>query len=252
MLGWALNEEANLPLYVERAETFLRSVTNDFELVLIDDGSTDATWALMNELAATRSWLKPMQNPVNRGSGFCYRRAIASASKAHCFAQTVDWSYDITRLGQSLHLLSDFDVLQGIREDTFTPEGLWKRSDNPWKAVVSFVNFGLIRLLFRLPLRDYQNVTICPTQLVQSLPLEANSSFANPEVLLKMWWHGASFVEIPTGFRKRERGTATGTRVRSILRSITEIFGYWCRWVLFNGYPNRKRGRVSRSASLGE
>ena len=88
MLGWALNEEANVSEYVVRAEAFLRSATDDFELVLIDDGSTDATWALMNELASTRPWLKLLQNPLNRGSGYCYRRAIDNASKAHFLAQT--------------------------------------------------------------------------------------------------------------------------------------------------------------------
>lgn len=246
MLGWALNEETNLREYVERAEAFLSQATDDFELVLIDDGSRDATWALMNELAATRPWMRLIRNERNRGSGYCYRAAIRAATRDYFFVQTVDWAYDITTLGTLFHLLRDFDILQGVRADTLTWAGIWRRSDSPAKAVVSFVNYGLIRLLFRLPLRDYQNVTVCPTRKVQACELEANSSFANPEVLIKMWWAGASFVEVPVGFRKRQRGTATGTRVRSIARSIREITQYWTKWVLMNGYPQRGQGRVSR------
>lgn len=54
MLGWALNEEQNIAEYVQRAEVFLNSVSDDFELILIDDGSSDRTWQMMNELARQR------------------------------------------------------------------------------------------------------------------------------------------------------------------------------------------------------
>ena len=249
MLGWALNEEANLGEYLERAEAFLTQATNDFELVLIDDGSTDGTWLLMNELARTRPWLRLIQNERNRGSGYCYRAAIRAATKDYFFVQTVDWAYDISLMASSFHLLQHYDILQGVRADTLTWSGLWRRSDNPGKAVVSFVNYGLIRLLFQLPLRDYQNVTVCPTRRVQACILEADSSFANPEVLIKMWWSGASFLEVPVGFQKRQRGKATGTRVKSILRSIREIGRHWLGWVVFNRYPQRGKGRVSRLES---
>lgn len=247
MLGWALNEEENLREYVERAEAYLSAATHDFELVLIDDGSTDRTWALMNELKETRPWMVLIRNERNRGSGYNYRKAIEAARKDYFFVQTVDWAYDISQLAESWHLLQEYDILQGVRADTLTWDGAVRRSDSVSKAVVSFVNYGYIRTLFRIPLRDYQNVTVCPTRKVQAVVLEANSSFANPEVLIKMWWAGAHFVEVPVPFRKRQKGTATGTRVRSILRSIREITSYWLRWVVLNGYKNRGRGRVSRA-----
>jgi dolichol-phosphate mannosyltransferase len=50
MLGWALNEEQNIADYVRRAEVFLQSVSDDYELILIDDGSSDRTWAMVGEL----------------------------------------------------------------------------------------------------------------------------------------------------------------------------------------------------------
>ena len=252
MLGWALNEETNLREYVDHAERFLRAATDDFELVLIDDGSTDSTWALMNELKATRPWMSLIRNERNRGSGYNYRMAIGAATKDYFLVQTVDWAYDISDMGRQFHLLRDYDILQGVRDDTLSWDGAIRRSDSLWKALVSFVNYALIRVLFRVPVRDYQNVTVCPTRKVQAVTLEANSSFANPEVVIKMWWAGAHFLEVPVRFRKRQRGTATGTRWRSVFRSIREILGYWSRWVLLNRYPNRGRGRVSRfSQPLG-
>ncbi len=250
MLGWALNEEASLGDYVHRAEGFLSQVTDDFELVLIDDGSTDATWTVMNDLAQTRPWLRIVKNDGNRGTGYCYRKAINVASKDYFLAQTVDWAYDLTQIGQSLHLLERFDVLQGVRSNALSWHGLGRRSDSIGKAVVSFVNYALIRVLFRLPLRDYQNVTVCPTERVQRIDLVCDSSFANPEVLLKMWWHGMTFLEVPVRFERRIRGTATGTRIQSIVRSIREILVCWFRWVVLRGYPHRRRGRIERLERL--
>lgn len=246
MLGWALNEEDNLRGYVDSAGAFLSAASDDFELVLIDDGSTDSTWRLMNELRETRPWMRLIKNERNRGSGYCYRTAIGAAAKDYFFVQTVDWAYDISLLGKSFHLLQDYDIVQGVRADTFGWDGVLRRSDNPKKAIVSFVNYALIRVLFRVPFRDYQNVTVCPTRKVQAVVLECDSSFANPEVLIKMWWAGMRFVEVPVRFRKRERGTATGTRFKSIARSIREILVHWLTWVAFNRYPNRGKGSVAR------
>jgi glycosyltransferase involved in cell wall biosynthesis len=249
MLGWALNEEASLEDYVARAEAFLRGMSDDFELVLIDDGSTDRTWELACSLGPARPWLRLLKNEVNRGSGFCYRRAIGAASKDYFLVQTVDWSYDISAIGQSVGLLNEYDVLQGTRAAVFSRDGMLRRSDNLFKSIVSSVNYLLIRLLFRAPFSDYQNITMCPTRLVQSLTLEADSSFANPEVMLKLWWRGSSFKELPVPFVRRVRGRGTGTRWTSIVKSITEIMRYWFRWVVLGRRQHRGRGRIMRLES---
>ena len=249
MLGWALNEEQNLAEYVRRAEEFLRSVSDDFELVMIDDGSTDRTWEIASELSRTRPWMKLIRNPGNKGVGYNYAHTIKSATKDYFLVQTVDWSYDITELGRSFELLRTYDVLQGVRPGAFTIRGFRRRSDNLRKAVVSLVNYSLIRLLFRLPLGDFQNITVCPRRLAQGIDIAGSSSFVNPEVLLKVWWQGASFREIVVPFQKRVRGRATGTRLRSILRSVRDIFHFWFVWIVLGRRRHKKTGRVVR---LGE
>lgn len=54
MLGWALNEAENSAEYIERVEKFLASLTDDFELIVIDDGSTDRTAAFVEQYQAAR------------------------------------------------------------------------------------------------------------------------------------------------------------------------------------------------------
>jgi glycosyltransferase involved in cell wall biosynthesis len=223
-------------------------VSDDFELILIDDGSTDRTWAIAGELHADRSWLKPLKNDRNRGPGYCYRRAISAASKAYFMAQTVDWAYDIDAFRPVFDQLERYDILQGVRPGEFSIATLSRRSDSLYKGIVSLTNYMLIRVLFRLPFADFQNVTVCPTRLAQRLQLESEGSFTNPEVMMKLYWGGASFLQVPVAFQKRGRGKGTGTRGRAIAKAIGEIAGSWFRWNVLGGYAKQPRGTV---ASLG-
>ena len=245
MLGWGLDERENLPSYLDRAETFLRSVTDDFEVIIVDDGSRDGMWEAATEAQRSRPWLKLLRNDRNRGAAYSAKRAIRAAGKDYVFWQTVDWAYDISELVGTFHLLREFDILQGVRVNALTATAFSLRSDTSWKGFVSHTNYRLIRLLFGLPLNDYQNVTVYPRQLLQSFEFEADSSFMNPELLLKAWWRGMSFREVPVPFVKRERGVAKGTRWRSIVKSITDIFGWWWRWIVLGRRPAKGRGRVT-------
>jgi glycosyltransferase involved in cell wall biosynthesis len=245
MLGWALNEQENVAGYIDRAEAFLRSIANDFELVLIDDGSTDRTRDIVIECQRTRPWLRLFVNERNRGAGYNAKRSIALATKEYLFWQPVDWSYDISRLPDCWPLLKQYDVLQGFRENTVSMAGLLqRRSDNPYKGLVSILNYLMVRTLFRIPLHDYQNVTVYPRALIQSVQLESESAFINPECLLKVWWKGASFKEFPVPFLRRERGKSTGTRPSQIAYAVRDILAYWFRWIVLGMRKDKGRGTV--------
>jgi glycosyltransferase involved in cell wall biosynthesis len=245
MLGWALNEEENIGRYIERAETFLRTLTDDFEVIIVDDGSSDKTWAIAMSYQATRPWLRMVRNDGNKGPGYCIKRTVAMSQKDFLFWQTVDWSYDLSRLEEFMPQLADGVILQGVRCNAAVGRGLFKhRSDNAWKALVSIVNYGLIRVLFRLPLADYQNVTVYPRELIQSAVLETESAFTNPECLLKTWWKGAHFREFPSPFIKRMRGQAKGTRLWAIWSAVTDIVAWWFRWIVLGRRADRASGTV--------
>ena len=245
MLGWALNEADSIALYIEKAGQFLGAVTSDFELIVIDDGSTDRTWEIAEACARTRPWLRLYRNDRNRGSGYNTKRAIGLATKDYLFWQTVDWAYDIEGLRAGFARLHSCDVLQGVRHGTFSPAGLlFRRSDNAYKGLVSVVNYLLIRILFRLPLKDYQNVTVYPRTLIQSVALESESSFTNPECLLKTWWTGATFLEVSVPFAKRTRGRGTGTRPGAVYAAIADIFRWWFSWIVMGKRTHRGRGRI--------
>ncbi len=129
MLGWGLDERENLPQYLERAEQFLRSVADDFELIVVDDGSSDGMWEAAVDAQRTRPWLKVLKNDRNRGAAYSAKRAIREASKDYLFWQTMDWAYDISGLSKSFPLLQQFDILQGVRVNALRGTAFSLRSD---------------------------------------------------------------------------------------------------------------------------
>ena len=115
LLSWGLNEEELLEPFLDRAFELLKSVADDYEVVFVNDGSTDRSVEILASYAEREPRLRVIHNEQNLNVGISCRRAVAAARKDYLFWQTVDWSYDLTNLPIFLSLLDYFDVVQGIR-----------------------------------------------------------------------------------------------------------------------------------------
>jgi glycosyltransferase involved in cell wall biosynthesis len=195
-LCWAYNEQECIRDFLLRVNGMLAASCADYEIVVIDDCSTDGTNAIVRELQREIPQIALYKNETNRNVGYSCQRAIREAKKEFLFWQTVDWSYDITLLRTFLEFLKTHDVVAGVRRAPVSQRTgvskvvatVWllfgrhmaKRSDTLSKAFVSICNYMIIRVLFRFPLSDYQNVVFYRTALIQAIKTEADSSFANP------------------------------------------------------------------------
>jgi glycosyltransferase involved in cell wall biosynthesis len=240
LLAWGLNEEDLVEAFLDRAFALLEDCVIDYEIVFIDDGSTDRTPEILAEYAKKEPRLKIVRHDRNYNVGIACRTAIANASKDFLFWQTVDWSYDVRKLRIFLELLNHFDVVQGIRPVpirllSYIPVlrsiyRVGKRSDTFRKAVVSLGNYYLLRVLFGAKFHDFQNVTFYSTKFVQSLSIAARTSFVNPELLLKSYARGMRMIEVPIRFIPRTQGNAKGTKFKTILRSLLDTWRNWLAW----------------------
>lgn len=238
VLAWAYNEETLIESFLDKAVALLDATVEDWEIVLVDDGSTDRTAALMDAYAAREPRLRVLHNDRNRNVGYSCHRTIQAARKEFLFWQTVDWSYDLTELRRFLELTRYYDVVQGIRPTpirllSYIPviRSIYRvktRSDSFQKAIVSLGNYYMLRILFGVRFHDFQNVTIYRTEQLQACKLTGNSSFINPECLFRVYEQGARFIEVPIPFIPRSTGEAKGTKLSSILRSVMDIL--LARW----------------------
>jgi len=261
MVSWAYNEEDLIEEFLYKAEKLLDSVTADYEIILIDDGSTDKTYQLAAEFQKKNPRLKIFRNGRNLNIGYSNRRGVKEATKEFLFWQTVDWSYDISDLRNNLEHVKKYDVVQGVRKNPLVFKGkflrslrivmklfginhLTKRSDTVHKAIISVTNYLLVRFLFRIPLADFQNVTIYPTKWIQTVKYESDSAFFNPEGLIKSYWSGKSIVEVPINFIPRKKGIAKGTTPRALFNAIRDIFTLYFKWVLLGKRGEIKKGKI--------
>lgn len=263
LLCWAYNEEASIAAYLERVTQLMEETVEDYEIILIEDGSTDQTYEIAKSFQEKYPKIKIFQNERNLNVGISSRRAIHLASKAYLFWQTIDWSYDISNLRLYLEYLKEWDIVQGVRRRPVEIKVTWlkplvallrifgikhltKRSDTVPKAIVSVVNYIIIRLLFRTPLSDFQNITFYPTKWIQSIKYEAKSSFANPEGLIKSYWAGMTIKEVPIHFIPRKEGLAKGTGIMAIITSVQDIFLLWFKWVILGKRGKIHKGKIFR------
>jgi glycosyltransferase involved in cell wall biosynthesis len=261
MVSWAYNEEDLIEEFLYKAEKLLDSVTADYEIILIDDGSTDKTYQLAAEFQKKNPRLKIFRNGRNLNIGYSNRRGVKEATKEFLFWQTVDWSYDISDLRNNLEHVKKYDVVQGVRKNPLVFKGkflrplriviklfginhLTKRSDTVLKAIISVTNYLLVRFLFRIPLADFQNVTIYPTKWIQTVKYESDSAFFNPEGLIKSYWSGKSIVEVPINFIPRKKGIPKGTTPRALFNAVRDIFTLYFKWVLLGKRGEIKKGKI--------
>jgi glycosyltransferase involved in cell wall biosynthesis len=240
--AWGHNEELLVESFLTRAIDLLDRTVHDWEIVFVDDGSTDSTPEILRKFTQREPRLKVVRHPRNLNVGMGFRTALATASKEYFFSQTVDWSYDLSRLRVFLELLKHFDVVQGIRPVpirllSYIPVvrsiyRIQRRSDTLYKAVVSLANYYILRILFGVHFHDFQNITFYPMRIVHEITLVGRTSFVNPELLLKSYYRGASFIEVPIRFIKRDLGVAKGTKVKTVIRSLADTARNWISWGL--------------------
>ncbi len=253
LLAWGYNEEQLVEAFLARAVALLDETADDYEIIFVNDGSTDGTGALADAFARSHPQVRVIHHPRNLNVGMACRTAVEHARKDYLLWQTVDWSYDLTNLRLFLELLTYYDVVQGVRPVpirllSYIPviRSIYRvrsRSDNIRKAIVSLVNYYVLRILFGVRFHDFQNVTIYPRPLVQSFAMRGRTPFVNPEFLIRSYAAGARFIEVPIPFIKRSAGKAKGTKLRTILRAVLDIAKNWLQW----GWRYRLDGRLARA-----
>jgi len=244
LVSWAYNEEDSIEEFLQKALKLLRKTKRKFEVVIVNDGSTDRTGEILGSISKRYRQVKILTNKKNRNVGYSCRRGIRAAKNNIVFWQTIDWSYDISKLSEFLLLKEKFDVVAGVRRSPVPVQGqigkiiatifqvfhlkhLTKRSDTILKAIISVINYSLIRILFGLKISDYQNVVFYPRRFIQKIKVNSNSSFVNPELLLRAHYSGLSIREVPISFISRKKGKAKGTKIKSIMASILDILKNW-------------------------
>ena len=249
LVCYGYNEEESIADFFKQAVDLLESVVTDYEIVYIDDCSTDGTWQIAQRFARENSRIRISQNDRNRNIGFSFKRGVSLAQKEYLFWQTIDWSYDLSDVRIFLELLDHFGVVVGVRPVpirllAYIPvvRSIYRvrtRSDDFIRAMVSLANYYVLRLLFGLNVHDFQNIQFHRTKTLQSFELHGESSFLGIEMMIRARSLGLDLIEVPIKFLPRTKGVSKGIRLQAIWKSCRDIVRNWVAW----GWRFRLEGR---------
>ncbi len=157
----AKDEAENLPLFMEMAAEMIASQPHRYEVVVVDDGSTDRTWTVLQELAARYPFLKLARHRARRGIADALRTGYLVSRGDVLVFYPADLQFkpeDIPRLAAPI-LAGDADMVTGFKEGNYD------------KAFVSGIYNGLSRALFKVPVKDLNSVKAYRREIMDVLPV---------------------------------------------------------------------------------
>jgi glycosyltransferase involved in cell wall biosynthesis len=211
----AYNEEKNIARAIESCEKILSGITGDYEIIVVNDGSTDGTKHIVRELARDRDYLRCLSHPINMGYGAALKTGLKSGSKDLLFFTDSDLQFDIAELAELVGWIDRHDIIIGYRK---------KRMDHPGRKVLGWGWTTLISLIFGLKVKDIDCAfKLFRKEVIDSISIDSIGAFVNSEILLRATSKGYTIKEIPVTHFPRLNGKAMGAHPRIIIKALHEL-----------------------------
>jgi len=212
----AYNEAATIDGMVREVLGVLADVPGDHDVLIIDDGSTDGTSALADQLAASVPIVRVIHHPVNTGLGGVYRTGWAAATGEFVTFFPADAQFPAAIITQFLGVIGSADFALGYLPD---------RRDGPIGRLVSVLERGLYSVLFgKFP--RFQGVFMCRTSVLREIPLRSPGGrgwAVVMELILRAHRAGYRLVSVPTTMRPRSVGKSKVTNLRTIVANTRQM-----------------------------
>jgi glycosyltransferase involved in cell wall biosynthesis len=222
----AYNDAATIGTLVRDALNVLPTLTDDFEVIVVNDGSTDGTPAQLDALAKSHNQVRVIHHSRNEGYGAALRSGFAGAQKDLVFYTDGDGQYDVRELPVLYTLLTpQVDVVNGFKI---------KRADNGVRKLIGAFYNRLARSFFVLPVRDVD----CDFRLIRRiavapLNLTVTSGAVCVELVYQLARNGHRFAEAPIHHYPRRHGRSQIFRPGPVVKSAFDFLLLWLRVKLF-------------------
>lgn len=211
----AFNEEQVIREVVSSISRFLPSVADRFEVIVVDDGSTDRTGAILEEMMETDPALVAIHHSRNRGYGAALRTGFSRARFDHVFYTDSDGQFDISEIHQLLPHISHADIVTGYRRN---------RKDPLHRKLNAALLRTFARVILGLRLRDIDCAfKVYRKEVLDSIDLLSDGILIDTEIFCKARRKGFSVREVPVSHFPRTKGTPTGSRADVLFRVIREL-----------------------------
>jgi glycosyltransferase involved in cell wall biosynthesis len=215
------NEEGNVERVVGRALEVASTLADDFEVIVVDDGSRDRTGEIADRLASENHRVRVVHHPRNRGYGGAVQSGFAEARKDYVFFSDGDGQFDLGELPLLVELIQggECDLAIGYRIH---------RADPFIRSLNAKLYKTLIRILFGLEVRDIDCAfKLIRRPVIEKVALESEGALVSAEFLIKARKAGFRICEVGVHHYPRQAGQQTGAKLGVILRTFREIGRLW-------------------------
>jgi glycosyltransferase involved in cell wall biosynthesis len=217
------NEEQMVETTVEAAHTVLRRLVDegelaDYEVLLVDDGSTDRTPAIADELAALDPHVRVIHHDRNRGLGAGIKTGFTSATGTVVLYTDTDLPADLAETRKALRLMGIYgaDIVSAYRHD--------RTGEGSKRVVFSFAYNWLVRLAFGLRVRDVNFAfKLCRREVLEKITLASEGSFIDAELLIRAKQAGFEIIQFGVDYFPRTRGESTLASSSTIVKILREM-----------------------------
>ena len=221
----AYNDSGTIASMVIRAVQTASELTPDFEIIVVNDGSSDATAEIADELARTYSNVRVVHHPINRGYGGALQTGFRSATKELIFYTDGDAQYDPAELTLLwARMAPGTDLVNGYKIS---------RSD-PWhRIVIGRLYHFTVKFLFRLRVRDVDcDFRLMRREVFNRVKLERDTGVICLEMMRKIQDAGFRVVEVPVHHYHRTHGRSQFFNFRRVFWTGIDVLKLWVTLVV--------------------
>lgn len=232
----AFNDAGSIAALVRNALVILPALTDEYEVLVINDGSTDDTAAILRELERDSPNVKVVHHSQNKGYGAALRSGFMHASKDLIFYTDGDGQYDVCELIVLFQLMrDDVDVVNGYKLG---------RADDLHRKVTGAVYNRAARLLFRVPIRDVDcDFRLLRRSALQRINLTRSSGVICVELVRKLHAAGCVFAEAPVHHYPRLHGRSQFFTVWRVAQTIRDFLAMWLKLIVEPRFARVTRSR---------
>ena len=224
----AYNDAGTIASLVIQAVRVAGRLTPDFEVIVVNDGSQDATAVILDELARTYPQLRVVHHPTNRGYGGALRTGFATASKELIAYTDGDGQYDPSELDVLWNALTqDADMVNG-----------WKisRSDPIHRIVIGRIYHHFVKFLFQLRVRDVDcDFRLMRREIFDRIKLEKDTGVICLEMMRKIQDARFTIVEVPVHHYHRAHGKSQFFNFKRVFWTGIDVMKLWVKLVVLGG-----------------
>jgi glycosyltransferase involved in cell wall biosynthesis len=217
----AYNEETNIYQTMKSVLDAMNQNFEDFEIIIVDDCSTDKTGKISDEMASANNKIKVIHNKYNLGQGGSLSVGFANVSKDLTLHNAMDYPFDMHDLPEMVDLANRYDIVVAARKS--------RPGYTLYRHILSRVNLFLLNILFDLHLSDYSFIQVYHSDILRKInPSSKSTGFFIPELLIRAYKKGYLVHQVPIKYLPRNSGIARSGSMKVVYRSSIDLIKFWC------------------------